>query len=160
MNTKLLGALATGFGPAPGGSSGTPAPTPESTGTVYDGSGDGTAESTPPFSFGIDSIEECGQTCRDVTATLNNNQDTAASDVTVYTRIYAGNSTASNDRIWSGTEAVGSMEAGGSYTSMNRVELSLAEGQQVRSNDGWITIVTTVESADTTVTFKDNRDVA
>ena len=165
MNTKLLGALVvlvvggaavgavmTGFGPAPGGDSGTPAPTPESTGTVYDGSGgsdstsDGstTTESAPPFSFGIDSIEECGRTCR---------------DVTVYTQIYAGNSTSSDDQVWSGTEEVGSMEAGGSHTSTNRVELTFTEAREVQNKGGWITVVTTVETAETTVSFKDRRQV-
>lgn len=162
----VAGAVVTGFGPAPGGDTGTPAPTPESTGTVYDSSGsdssstDDTATSGPLFSFSIDNIDKCGQTCRDVTATLSNEQDTAASNVTVYTSIYAGNSTDSSDRVWSGTEDVGNMEAGGTHTSTNRIELSFAEANQIQNNDGWITVVTTVESAEQTVTFKDRRQVA
>ncbi|MFB6119158.1 hypothetical protein [Halosegnis sp.] len=163
------GALATGFGPAPGGDSGTPAPTPVSTGTVYDGDGGGSdgggsdttaTQAPPPFDFTIDSIEKCGQTCRDVTATLSNQQSTAASGVTVYTQIYAGNTTDSDDRVWSGTEDVGALAANDSYTSTNRVELSLTEANKVQNNDGWITIVTTVESDDTTITFTERRDVA
>lgn len=35
-------------------------------------------------------VEECGQTCRDVTSTLSNNQDETATGVTVYTRVFAG----------------------------------------------------------------------
>lgn len=162
----VAGAVVTGFGPAPGGDTGPPASTVESTGTVYDSSGsdssstEDTAMSGPPFSFSIDNIAECGQTCRDVTATLSNEQDTAASNVTVYTSIYAGNSTDSSDRVWSGTEDVGNMEAGGTHTSTNRIELSFAEANQIQNNDGWITVVTTVESAEQTVTFKDRRQVA
>lgn len=177
MNTKLLGALVvlvvggaalgavvTGFGPAPGGDSGTPAPTPESTGTVYDGSGGGDGSTAtadaPPFSFRIDRVEKCGQTCRDVTATLYNDQETAASNVTVYTQMYAGNSTSSDDRVWSGTEQVGSMAASSEHTSTNRVELTLGEASQIQNEDGWITVVTTVETAETTITFKNRRQVA
>lgn len=170
-------AFVTGFGPAPGDNdpAGTPKDAPESTGTVYDvgdsggssggdggGSGDATSTATPPpppFAFTIDSIEECGQTCRDVTATITNQQDTSAENVKVYTRIYAGNSTAEGDKVWEGLNEVGTLEAGGSATRTDRVELSLTEAGKVQNNDGWITIVTTVESADTTITFKNNRNV-
>ena len=52
-----------------------------------------TARSESPFGFVVDQIETCGETCRDVTTTPTNRQSTAASDVTVTTRIYAGNGT-------------------------------------------------------------------
>lgn len=168
-----VAAFATGFGPAPGGDTGDDLSTPRSTGTVYeddgsstsggDTSGDGgdeTTQSLPPFAFGIDSIDKCGETCRDVTATITNQQNETATSVTVYTRIYAGNSTDSGDRIWSGNEQVGTLEANGSYTSTKRVELSLLEARQVQNNGGWITVLTTVESDEMTVTFKSRRDVA
>ncbi|MFC7069225.1 hypothetical protein [Halobaculum lipolyticum] len=156
--------------------------TPASTGTVYDdasGSGAdggeaGTADagtgasagadasdtrSLPPYTFAVQSIEECGRTCRDVTVRLDNNRDETATGVSVYTRIYAGNSTADGDKVWEGTRDVGTMEPGASARETSRVELSLSEGFRIQQADGWITIVTTVESDDVTITFKERRDV-
>lgn len=161
-------AFYTGAGPAPGGAGDGERITDFPTETASEGGSDGSAPSgsggtteTPPFTFAIDSIEECGQTCRDVTATLHNNQNETARGITVYTRIFAGrDNTAEDDIVWEGTEDVGTLEAGGSYTSTRRVELSLQEGMEIESNDGWITILTTVESNEETVTFQDSRQVA
>lgn len=145
------------------GGAATPA-TPISTGTVYNmdsGTATGTAtQPTPPFSFEIVQIESCGSTCRNVTATLYNNQDQKATGVQVYTRIYAGNNTQDDNLVWQGTEQVGTMQAGGTYTSTQQVDLSYGEAYSVKQHDGWITILTTVESDDTTITFKNRRDVA
>jgi hypothetical protein len=126
-----------------------------------DGSGgsDGSADPGPPFSFDVKNIEKCGDTCRDVTVTLNNNQDEEASDVTVYTRIFAGNGTAEGDRVWQGKQEVGTMGPESSFTGTKRVQLSYREGYAIQQADGWITIQTTVQTADTTVTFTERRDV-
>lgn len=183
MNTKYLaiggvallvvagvaGAFVTGFGPAPGGDSGsdvesfptaTSTATPSDDGTGGSGtSGTTTATAVPPYGFTINSIEECGQTCRDVTSTLTNQQETTAENVTVYTRIFVGNDT-DGDVIWQGKESVGTLDAGESYTATRRVELSYSEAIAVRQNDGWITVQTTVKSNDRTVTFTDQRQVA
>ena len=158
----LGAALYTGVGPAPGGDSGDEIdefPTEEDSGN---GESDGTGtDDTDPFTFSIDDIEECGQTCRDVTSTLTNHQNETATSVTVYVRIFAGeDNTNSEDMVWEGTEGVGTMEAGGTHTTTKRVELSLQEGRMIEQEDGWITILTTVESDDTTVTFKDSEQVA
>lgn len=84
-------AFYTGVGPAPGGSDSgetlTDFPT-ETTSDQQTTTQDG--ENVPPFSFTIDQIETCGQTCRDVTATVTNNQNEEATGVTVYMRIFAG----------------------------------------------------------------------
>lgn len=164
----LGGAFYTGLGPAPGGSDSSepisdfPTATPSG-----DESGDsGTAGSTgssdePPFSFTVDEVEECGQTCRDVTATLDNDQNETASGITVYTRIFAGeNNTDADDVVWEGTDDVGTLEAGGSHTTTVRVELSFRDGLKIDRNDGWITILTTVESDEETVTSRDSEQVA
>lgn len=140
--------------------------TPGSTGTVYTDSGSGKNSTTNsasggvPFTFSIQNIEKCGQTCRDVTVTLTNSQDQQADDVTVYTRIYAGNSTAGKDLVWQEQKEIGSMAAGESVTRTQRVKLSFQDAYAVKQADGWITVVTTIESADTAITFKSNRDVA
>ena len=123
------------------------------------GDSDGSAASTPPFAFTVDAIEECGRTCRDVTSTLANQQNSTAEDVTVYTRIYTGNST-DGDVVWEGSEDVGTLEAEGSYTTTRRVDLSFGDAYAIERADGWITVRTTVETADRTVTLSDQRKVA
>jgi hypothetical protein len=178
----VLGAFATGFGPAPGGDSGSdvesfPTATPAetaggdgagetATATTADGDGAGetatptaTTATTPPFTFSIDSIEECGRTCRDVTSTLTNRQDATAENVTVYTRVFVGNGT-DGDVVWEGSEPVGTLDAGESYTATRRVELSYSDALTIQQSGGWITVQTTVQTDDRTVTFSDQRQVA
>ena len=155
-------ALYTGVGPAPGGDSGDGIegfPTEEEA----DDSESTTMSSadTPPFLFTIDDTSECGQTCRDVTATIDNNRNETATDVTVYIRILAGeNNTETDDTVWEGTEDVETMDPDATHTTTKRVELSLQDARKVDQNDGWITILTTVESDTTTVTFQDSEQVA
>lgn len=158
-----IGAMAyTGAGPAPGGDSGhsdiEEFPTEKS--TDDDGSGTSSSTDTEPFTFTVDETTECGTTCRDVTATLNNEQNETATGVTTYTRIYAGeNNTDTDDVVWEGTVDVATLEGGASHTTTERVELSLQDAQKVDQNNGWITIQTTVESDDTIVTFQESRQV-
>lgn len=111
-----------------------------------------------PFAFTIDRVEECGSTCRDVTVTLTNQQDVGATNVTVTSRIWAGNST-DGDPIWTGTEDVGRLPAGDSYTATKRVELSFTEAYAVEQADGWITLQTTIETDDRTISFTEHRNV-
>ncbi|MFB6156732.1 MAG: hypothetical protein ABEJ34_02690 [Haloferacaceae archaeon] len=157
-------AFATGFGPAPGGESGSEVgefPTATATPTPSDG-GTGTATETverPAFAFTIDRIEECGRTCRDVTSTLANDGDARATNVVVYTRVFVGNGT-DGDVVWSGSESVGTLDPGATHTATRRVKLSYSEGLAVRNADGLITIQTTVESDQRTVTFTRQRQVA
>ncbi|WP_144903436.1 hypothetical protein [Halobellus captivus] len=119
---------------------------------------DAAVTSTPPFGFVIENVEECGTTCREVTTTLTNNQDTTAEDTTVYSRIFAGQGT-DGDEVWRGEEPVGTLESGESYTATREVDLSFSEAMKVRNEDGWITIQTTVQTADRTVTFTEQRQV-
>ena len=158
----LGAALYTGAGPAPGGDSGDEIedfPTADDADT--EDSDTTSPDETDPFSFGIDEIEECGDTCRDVTATLDNNQNETATNVTVYIRIFAGqDNTDTEDIVWEGTEDAGTMAAGEDHTTTERVELSLQDARKIDQENGWITILTTVESDDTTVTFQDSEQVA
>lgn len=168
-------AVVLGVGPLGGNSAsgGEISDFPTATGTPYsDGSNSGSGSDTsgdsntnsdtgdsPPFSFTIDNTESCGDTCRDVTATLTNEQNETATGTTVYTRIYAGKSTAESDLIWQGKQDIGTLEAGASATRTQRVKLSYGEAYSVQQNDGWITVVTTVQTDDQTVTFKNERNV-
>lgn len=165
-------AFVTGFGPAPGGADASgsdieefPTQTPSdaaggaTTGTAV---ADGTATpppDSPAFQFTIDRVEECGDTCRDVTSTLRNNGTAPATGVVVYTRVFVGNDT-DGDVVWQGKEEVGRLDANATYTATRRVELSYSEGLAVQRADGWITIQTTVETADQTVTFSERRQVS
>lgn len=166
-------AFAVGFGPTPGGDAGSdggslPAdatsPTTETVSPATDGdggtAGDGTTTTTgPPFTFVVDDVEECDSTCREVTTTLTNEQSTAATDVQVTTRIHVGKTT-DGDVVWEGSEPVGDLDAGESYTATRRVELSLMDAYRIQQHDGWITIRTTVTSDGETMTFTQQRDVA
>ena len=167
----VVGAAAFGVGPVPSDAApndGTatespPADDAGSGGSAAGGGGDrggsggdatATAEPTP-FGFQIDSVDECGTTCRDVTATLTNQLDTTASDVTVTTRIYV-----EDDQIWQGSEEIGRLAAGESATTTKRVELGYLDAAKVQNNDGYITVETTVATADDTYTFSGRRQVA
>lgn len=119
----------------------------------------GTDDDSAPFAFAIDRVETCGTTCRDVTSALTNQRSTAATDVTVETTIYAGNGT-TGDGIWSDSEAVGTLDADESYTTTKQVDLSLTDAYAIERNDGWITIETTITSADgETMTMTERRKV-
>lgn len=166
---SVAGAFVTGIGPAPGGESGddiesfpteTPAASDASSSSDESAATEtASSTSTPPFGFTIDDIEQCGRTCRDVTSTLTNQQETTAEDVTVYTRIYVGNGT-DGDVVWEGTESVGTLEPSEPYTATRRVELSYSDALAVEQNDGWVTVQTTVQTADRTLTFTERRQVA
>lgn len=152
-----LGAVVTtGVAPVPGTE-----PTTESdTETFSNGTEDdrATAEESP-LTFTVEEIDDCGETCRDVTATVENTQDEPAESVTVSTSIYAGeNST--EELVWEGTEDIGTLAGGDSHTSTKRVDLSLTEAYAIDQNDGWITIVTTIESDEETITVRESRQVA
>jgi len=133
--------------------------TESDTGPSDTGDSDGGVARIPPFAFTVDAIEGCGRTCRDVTSTLTNQQNSTAADVTVYTGIYAGNTT-DGDVVWEGSEDVGTLEAGASYTTTRRVDLSFSDAVAIQRAGGWITIRTTIETADRTVTLTSRRKVA
>src|SRR6056297_2687608 len=92
-----------------------PVPTPTATTAA------GTA--TQPFALDTRGIENCGMLCRNVTSTVTNEQATAARDVTISTRLYAGNDTDGEVR-WRGTERVSRIGPGETFVSTQRVELS------------------------------------
>lgn len=166
----VAGVALIGFGPTPGGdsdvgSSPTERPAPDDRSRGEDRSPRSASTKTPsettppPFAFRVDSMEPCGWTCRDVTSTMTNQQETAATDVTVSARIFVGREAGGNV-VWEGTEAVGTLDAGESYTVTRRVQLTYAEGFAIQQHDGWVTIRTTIVTADRTVTFTEQRQVA
>ena len=147
--------FAAGFGPALAGGNGEdvgefPAASDGSDGgSSRDGSTAGTGS---PYTLTVDEVEPCGQTCRDVTSTLENERATDAEGVAVYSRTYAGNGT-DGEVVWEGKEPVGGLHAGEAFTTTRRVELSFSEAYTVSQHDGWVTIETAVQSEERTVTF-------
>jgi len=155
----VAGSTDSGAGSFPTATSGGGAGAPSDGSDGGDATGTTTAaEDGLPYSVAIERVEECGRTCRDVTATLTNERDTTAENVTVYTRIFVGNGT-DGEVIWSGTRSVGTLAPGASDTATERIELSYSEALAVERHDGRITVQTTVESADETVTVTERRDV-
>ena len=158
-----------GVGPAPGGTAGdtidefpTPSDGDDGGSGTSSTSSSSSASSTdaPPFTFTVDELEECGHTCRDVTATLHNEQEETATGVTVYIRIFAGkDNTDTDDIVWEGSEGVSTLEADGHHTTTERVDISVRDGWAIEREDGWITILTAVETDDRTVTFQDSEQV-
>jgi hypothetical protein len=162
----VVGAFSLGVIPAPGGGSSSGGGDEPATETfsdtvvveetsTEDASG---TETQPPFSFVIDNIEKCGETCRDVTATITNNQNETATGVKVRSEIYTGDNY--DNKIWEGTSDVGELPGGESYTDTKRVELGALDAYAVQQNDGEIVIKTYVVTDDGTSVFKDERDVA
>lgn len=119
---------------------------------------DTSTTASQPFTFETHEVTECGLLCRNVTSSVTNEQSTAARDVTVRTRLYAGNDTDGEVR-WEGTERVARLDPGENYRTTQRVELSMDAALAIREADGWVTIRTTVETDDQSVTVTDRREV-
>lgn len=146
------------FGLFDGGGTGTgtespTVPTPNETTPAAAGAAD-----TQPFTLDTREVESCGMLCRNVTSTVTNEQATAARNVTVRTRLYAGNDT-DNQVRWEGTERVDRIGPGETYVTTQQVELLLNDALAIRDADGWVTIRTTVDSTDRSVTITDRREV-
>ncbi len=134
----------------PGAATGTPPP------------GDGPAATATPvaeFRIEVRNVEQCGTTCRDVTLALSNVGTASASGVSASVTLYAGNSTAEGDAVWTGDEDVGDLPAGGTFTTTRRVSLSFSEAFAVQQANGWVTIETTIRTDGRTVTFTERRNV-
>ncbi|WP_276280571.1 hypothetical protein [Halorussus caseinilyticus] len=107
------------------------------------------------YAFSILRVEKCGNTCRNVTARLSNTGATARENVRVTTEMYAD-----DQLLWSGNESVGTLSVGESHTSTERVDVGFTGGLAISANDGYVTIVTVVESDGGTTRFSDRRKVA
>jgi len=110
------------------------------------------------FTLETRDVETCGMLCRNVTSTVTNEQPTAARDVTIETRLYVGNDTDGSVR-WTQVERIGYIGAGESYWATHRVELALEDALDIQDAGGWVTIRTTVESANRTVTVTERSEV-
>ena len=145
------------FGLVGGGGAGvateSPVPTPS------DAAPETRTNASQPFTLETRAVEHCGMLCRNVTsAVTNEQQSTAARDATIHTRLYVGNDTDGEVR-WRRTERMGRIDAGETYQATRWVELSLEAALAIREAGGWVTIRTTVDSADQSVTVTERREV-
>ena len=138
-----------------GGSTSTNTPTPTDTGGGQTATGTATQAA---FAYQIDEVTECGATCRTVTATVTNQQSTDTG-VTSETRIYAGNTTADDARVFAETRELGTVAAGESVTTSTDVDLSTTEALRVDNAGGWVTVVTVITDGDETVRTVERRQV-
>lgn len=94
-------------------------------------------QDTPAYVYTIDveQIEECGNTCREVTLTLLNEGRKDWEDVVVDARLTAG-----GNLIYSGEEEVGDLASGKSYTTTREVNLSADDMVAVQQNDYVVTV--------------------
>lgn len=111
------------------------------------------------LNYRIVEITTINQTARNVTVRLTNDGNETATGVAAETVIYAGNTTADDQQIWTGSREVGSVAAGGSVQFSQTVALSLNEALQVEGADGWITVVTTIRTDEGSVTVTQRRNV-
>ncbi|KTG10880.1 hypothetical protein AUR64_06770 [Haloprofundus marisrubri] len=108
-----------------------------------------------PLRFSVGEIEECGTTCRDVTAEVRNTGNESIDDIDVEVHIFAD-----DDEVWDGNVEVGSVDAAASQQETIRVELGYMDAYKIKQNDGYITVKTTVTTASGTFSFEERRKVA
>lgn len=167
----LLGAggmLAFDVGSLAGGSdapsTATPAEPNDDGGSADDGGGDGSADdgsdgssaerTVRPFTIDTKRIEECGNTCRDVTVSLTNNGNHSREGITVTTKMYAD-----DDKIWMGKKSIGTLGSDESTTRTARVKIGFVDAAKVKQNDGTVTIKTVVRWESGSETFRETRQV-
>ncbi|MFC4551763.1 MULTISPECIES: hypothetical protein [Halorussus] len=136
-----------------GGSDGSGDRQADATGDA-DGSG-GAKDAGSAFRLRITSVEKCGSTCRDVTATLKNRREADRHDVRVETKVYAD-----DDLLWSGEETVGTLAGKDTHTTTKRVKVGFSGAMKIKSNGGYVTIVTVIRSDVGTTKFSKRRKVA
>jgi len=115
--------------------------------------------SGPPFVPELESMEECGETCREATVALQNNMNVEAENVVVYVRLHAGDSTDSEDVVWAKNRNIGTLAPGEVYRETETVELTPQQANEVREKDGVVTAKATVESDQATATFVERDNV-
>ena len=99
----------------------------------------------------IESVTECGQTCRDVTYTVTETGGSAVTNLRADITVMSGGET-----VWEGTDTVGDVAAGGTRERTERVELDQGAALTVAGNDGQVTIIVEFTAAEgaTTATFE------
>jgi hypothetical protein len=104
---------------------------------------------TRQFNFTIQTIEPCGQRCRDVTANLRNTGDRVR-NIRVVSRLYAGS--AGDDEVWRGSEEYRTLRTNKTTAIKTRITIGYAEGIKLCGANR-TTMRTTVSSTEYEQTF-------
>ena len=126
-------------------------------GQVGTGTPNGTAGANTtggPFDLSVENITSCGETCRVITATLTNQGNDTAENVTVTSTVLAGDTVITERRT-----QVDNLSPNETVTRTIRVSVSLDDVRAIQQNDGRITIRTVVTSEQHNETFVANRTV-
>ena len=124
-------------------STATPTETPTATPTETQTAPSPAATGTVDFTFDVRDVSECGTTCRDVTAALENDGDADAENVEIEIDV-----SADGEHLWTNVVDAGTIEAGDTYESTERVELRLSEAAAVQANDDRVEITVHVTHDD------------
>jgi hypothetical protein len=110
------------------------------------------------LSHRIDSVSECGRTCRVMNATVTNDGGKPAQNVEVTYNVF----TASDDgqtRVWNGTIEIGQVDNGTTEPISAEIKVGLAEANEIRGNDGVVTVKSNVSSDQGSVVDTTQEDV-
>lgn len=108
-----------------------------------------------PLAHSIENITACGRTCRIMNATVRNDGNSTAENVTVHYKIYTD-----GDEIWTGSKDIGQMDANSSVPVQSRIEVSSGAGLKIQGNDGYVTIRANVTSEQGNIHAESRKKVA
>ena len=141
-----------------GAGPGAAATVPDSVGQSTDGQDASTQDSNAtvkgPFAFTVERVVPCGLTCRNVTVGLENRGNQTLRNVTVESNVTVG-----DEVLVRRTAQIDQLAPNESVNRSVRVEVGFAEVQQIRANDGTVTIRTRVTSERYDETFALERSV-
>jgi hypothetical protein len=108
-----------------------------------------------PFTLDVEKLDDCGNTCRDVTVSLTNNGGNPRENVSVTTNVYAG-----QDSVWQGEASVGTLASDESTRRTEHVDVGYVGGAKIERNGGTVTIETVVRWDGGAATYREQRQVA
>lgn len=137
-----------------GGSAGDDAEADSSSGDDAEGDDSSSDRTVRPFTIDTKWIEQCGNTCRDVTVSLTNNGDHTRKGITVTTKM-----SSDGERIWTGEKVIGTLGSDEATTRTARVQIGFVDAAKVKQNGGTVTIETVVRWNNGSKTFREQRQV-
>ena len=103
----------------------------------------------------LENLSTCGPTCRNVTATLRHEGETAATNVSLDMRL-----TANGTQVWSGTRSIGRLEGDETVRWVQSADVGFGGSGTVLENDGYVTVWFEVGHADGSETLRKRVKVA
>jgi len=113
-----------------------------------------TTPGSPEFNYQVNNVNNCGNLCREVTATLSNTGTATAEDAVADVSVLVD-----GDEIWETTIEVGTLEPGEGYQTTERVELNIYDAGKIEANDGYVTIRVVINYDGGSVTITDRIQV-